>query len=142
MSVHIGFTGTRDGMTPAQQSRAGLLLLELGATDLHHGDCCGADDHIDQIGRELGLMIHLHPPIDPTRRAWCNFQDMCMVYAPKRYLERNQDIVNAVSAMIATPKEMTETLRSGTWSTIRYCRRQGKPLYVVWPDGTVTTENV
>ena len=69
--LHVGFTGTQTGMTGPQQTRAYRLLLALKATDLHHGDCIGADDQIDQIGRELGLTIYIHPPTNPSKRAWC-----------------------------------------------------------------------
>jgi len=39
--------------------------------------------------------------------------------------------------MIATPGEVDEQLRSGTWSTVRFARKQGKPVHVILPDGRV-----
>lgn len=56
-------------------------------------------------------------------------------------LIRNHDIVNNVELMIACPFETTEQLRSGTWATIRYTRKQKKHLIIIWPDGTYLEEN-
>ena len=33
--------------------------------------------------------------------------------------------------------EAEEQLRSGTWSTIRYAKRQNKPTTIIFPDGSV-----
>lgn len=143
MTVHIGFTGTQAGMTEAQQTRAYRLLLAFRATDLHHGDCIGADDQMDQIGRELGLTIYIHPPDNPSKRAWCNTRpigESWTEHPPQSYLLRNKAIVESARTLIAAPKETAETVRSGTWSTVRYARKVGKPVYIVWPDGSVTEE--
>lgn len=139
--THIGFTGTQAGMTPEQQASAYQIVALSEATDLHHGDCLGADDQMDQIARELDLIRHIHPPTNGSRRARCMPREgVDVVYAPFPYLERNRAIVGASEAMIATPKETAEALRSGTWATVRYSRKQGKPLFIVWPDGTVSEE--
>ena len=55
-------------------------------------------------------------------------------------LDRNRDIVDACDVLIATPKDFVEELRSGTWATVRYARKQRKPLVIVWPNGETTTE--
>jgi uncharacterized protein YyaL (SSP411 family) len=39
----VGFTGTREGMTDAQQASVLRLLLELDPHGIHHGDSVGAD---------------------------------------------------------------------------------------------------
>lgn len=142
MRIHIGFTGTQTGATPEQHTAIDRLLRELLATDLHHGDCLGADHEAHMIARDhLDLRVHLHIPINDTRRARCVAREgIDVVYPPLPYLERNRAIVDATAALIAAPKEMAETLRSGTWSTIRYARRQGKPVHIVWPDGSVSQE--
>jgi hypothetical protein len=142
VTVHIGFTGTRAGMTPEQQTRVSLLLLELGATDLDHGDCIGADDQADQIGRELGLGIFIHPPTNPKLRAWCNTRPHGEITVLEEFpfLVRNQHIADAGDEVVAAPKEMTEERRSGTWWTVRYARGKRRPVHIVWPNGAVTTE--
>lgn len=52
-------------------------------------------------------------------------------------LERNHRIVDACDVLIACPKDAQEQLRSGTWATVRYARKQGKRVIVITPDGTV-----
>lgn len=138
MTVHIGFTGTQSGMTTEQQLRVQIIVFELGTTDASHGDCVGSDDQFDQIAIELGLRRHIRPSTLEAKRAWCFVADGDVLHPPKPPLIRNRDIVDEVEAMIATPKEMIETLRSGTWATIRYARKQGKPVHIVWPDGSVS----
>lgn len=140
MTPHIGFTGTQSGGTPVQMMTVYRLVLELEATDASHGDCIGADDQFDQIAMELGLRKHIRPSTLIGKRAHCLVRDGDVLHDPKPPLERNHDIVDSVCAMIAAPKEMTETLRSGTSATVRYARKQRKPSYIVWPDGTVSEE--
>lgn len=142
MTVHVGFTGTQAGMMPAQLWRVHIRVLELGATDVSHGDCVGSDDQFDQFARELGLRRHIRPSTLAAKRAWCLAGNGDVLHPPKPPLVRNRDIVDEVDAMIATPKEMTETLRSGTWATIRYARKVGKPVWIVWPDGTVSAPDL
>lgn len=139
MTLHAGFTGTQAGMTRPQDMAVHGLVLELSVTDIHHGDCIGADDQMDQIACELGLTIYVHAPINPAKRAWCKTRPLAERWAAslKPYLERNKEIVDSVKAMIAAPKEFEESLRSGTWATVRYARRVGRPVWLVWPDGTV-----
>jgi hypothetical protein len=37
--------------------------------------------------------------------------------------------------VIAAPMSSAEILRSGTWATIRYARKAGKPVLIIWPNG-------
>jgi hypothetical protein len=51
---HIGFTGTRHGMTPAQRHAVSQLIAELAAGaafTAHHGDCVGADAEFHDLCR-------------------------------------------------------------------------------------------
>jgi hypothetical protein len=52
-------------------------------------------------------------------------------------LERNKHIVHNCGWLIAAPKEDSETLRSGTWATIRYARKLRRPITIVFPNGEV-----
>ncbi len=76
----------------------------------------------------------IHPPSNDRVRAWKGSPD---IRAPKRYLTRNKDIVRETDILIAAPAEIEEQIRSGTWSTVRYARKLGKPVFVILPDGTV-----
>jgi hypothetical protein len=48
-----------------------------------------------------------------------------------RPLARNTCIVLNCEHLIAAPKEDSEVLRSGTWSTIRRARKEHKPLIIL-----------
>jgi hypothetical protein len=97
---------------------------------------------------DFGVIPHIHPGpegVHPELKAntamFCRVQKMIYVeYPPKPYLERNRDIVDSTELLIACPKDMTES-SGGTWATVRYARKQKKPIVVVWPDGSVTEEN-
>jgi hypothetical protein len=130
---HVGFTGTQRGMEPNQLSVVRYFLGGLAYTRLHHGDCIGADAQAHQIARRKGLSIHRHPPDNPSKRAFCDF-DYDSPELP--YLVRNQAIVDFAEFMIAAPGEFEEQLRSGTWATIRYARKTKTPLVIVYPDGS------
>jgi hypothetical protein len=131
----IGFTGTQQGMTAAQKL-ALRSLLDGGAGEFHHGDCVGADDEAHDIANECGYAIILHPPTNGSKRAWREMPRH-MMRPEKPYLDRNKDIVRETASLIAAPAEPEEQLRSGTWSTVRFARRQGKPVFLILPDGTV-----
>lgn len=126
--MKVGFTGTQIGMSERQKV---ALRAELAkATEFHHGDCVGADAEADQIARELGTKIHIHPPINPSKRAFC-YRLGDVIWPEDEYLARNHDIVNATRELIAAPKSDREELRSGTWATIRYASRMGKVVRIL-----------
>lgn len=126
----VGFSGTQNGTTREQEVWLAQRLLALAATELHHGDCVGADATAHRLGRFLGLRVVIHPPLDESRRAFC--PDADEVLPRKPYLDRNRDIVDACEVLLATP-DGPERLRSGTWSTVRYGRRVGKSVEVRLP---------
>jgi hypothetical protein len=131
----IGFTGTQRGMTEKQWSTLFHLLRARAPGEFHEGDCIGADSQAAWLARYCGFRVIGHPPTIDAKRAFFP-ADEWRPAAP--YLVRNNKIVQASQEMIATPGEFTEQLRSGTWATIRYARRVGRPLHVIYPDGLVT----
>lgn len=136
--IKIGVTGTRERLTDAQIRRGTDLLADTweGSTErleLHHGDCVGADATLHIIASAIGYRTVAHPPIHAWYRAHC---DADTSWEPKTYLARNADIVTSTDALLAFPKEMTEAKRGGTWWTVRYARKVGRRLVIVWPDGT------
>ncbi len=130
----LGFTGTQKGMTPQQIQAVQDLILKLKPAVARHGDCVGADAQFHEAVQEHlpDALILIHPPQITNKRAFCRG---AVALPAKAYLERNHDIVDAVSHMLATPAEFEEIQRSGTWATIRYARKQNKPLMIVFPDG-------
>lgn len=117
-------------MTARQKSTLARILDEKAKSydrlEIHHGDCIGADAEFHEICIKRwphALHVVLHPPLNPRKRAFCTYSNQSEVPA-KDYLERNREIVDAVDEMIAGPKELEEQLRSGTWATVRYARKQ------------------
>lgn len=128
----IGFTGTRQGMTPAQRSQLKTVLRWLVSStlsthggvppDFHHGDSPhgGADQQAADVALLYGCTEVKHPPFyaadadQPTRA--------------KAMLSRNRDIVERCDVLIAAPATDAEVLRAGTWATIRYARSARKPV--------------
>ncbi|HMG12582.1 MAG TPA: hypothetical protein VK571_05385 [Gemmatimonadaceae bacterium] len=74
---HIGFTGTRFGMTDNQHSEVAFLLAMLGGFDIlitsHHGDCIGSDAEFHELARRCGALVEVHPgpANDVARQAGC-----------------------------------------------------------------------
>jgi hypothetical protein len=136
--MKVGFTGTRFGMTDAQKATVRRLLVELGGTEFHHGDCVGADAEAQEIAGELGVTRVVHPPVDAKLRAFC--KDYIECRAPKTHFARNRDIVSETDCLIGTPKvagPITVMTLGGTAYTVNYARKRNRPVYVVEPDGSV-----
>lgn len=128
---HVGFSGTRHGMTIHQKLTVGRLLEPFDW--VHHGDCIGSDEQVHDIARLMGKKISVHPPTGIMLRANCVGDENRL---PKGYLQRDRDIVNVTIELIVAPKGLTEEARSGTWTTARYARNAGKPVTLVLPDGS------
>jgi len=138
---HVGFTGTQQGWSPRQLPvvRTAFLWLrsKKGAVWLHEGDCIGSDQQANETWREMLGKICQHPPTIQDKRAFSPYDT---TDSPRPYLERNHMIVGRSSMLVATPGTIGEELRSGTWATIRYARKMGKPIMIILPDGSVRTE--
>ena len=133
--MKVAFTGTQDGMTEAQWFATWDTFVALGASWVHHGLCIGSDRQAHKLARHMGCKVKGHPPLNTSKMAVCE----CDVLGEaKEYIARNHDIVDETAALVATPNG-PERLRSGTWSTIRYARKLGRPTYVIMPDGSVTS---
>jgi len=136
--MKIGITGTRKGMTDKQKIMVRSAFTIWDLTEFHHGDCIGADAEAGDIAVLHNALVHIHPPIDPKYRAFCSGD---VIYPEKLYLDRDKDIVNSVSYMLATPKGFNEELRSGTWATIRYSMKIKRRLTIIYPDGSLSHSN-
>lgn len=140
-----GFTGTRTGMTPEQQTAFCRLLISLSVTDLHHGDCVGADAEAHALCLAVNIRLHVHPSINPKHRAFCTGYDF--IDRPAASLVRNQVIVHrGINGLIAVSKTFEEEHRSGTWMTVRTAHKLNKtlrvkrPIWIIYPDGKVVIE--
>ena len=137
--MKLGFTGTQVGMTPMQLLKVAQMIAKNSIEESHSGDCIGADkEFLDLVymansNKEYEPIKTVgHIPSNNSKRAFCKYDSECV---PNPYLDRNRDIVDASDVMIGTPKENEEQQRSGTWATIRYAKKTGKKLVVVFPNG-------
>jgi len=135
--MRISFTGTRQGMSPWQRQQFLFLLREIGGSmsTFSHGVCVGADVEAHAMVREvLGkrLFVAAFPSTAKTRASMPH--EECQSWArPKPPLERDKDIVDfGKDLLVAAPLQMSEVLRSGTWSTVRYARRTRVPVKILW----------
>lgn len=129
--MKIGFTGTRKGMSKDQKLAVKEIIAEIlqtyGETQYHHGDCIGADAEFHKIALTFrgNFPIIIHPSVDSQARAFC---ESAYIMPKRSYLDRNKDIVDACDVLVAAPSSRKEELRSGTWATVRYARKKGKPI--------------
>jgi hypothetical protein len=134
--LHVGFTGTREGMSPKQFDMLAEILSGLAhtfASDpcrpvLHHGDCAGADSEAHDLAAELGFWTIAHPPTNPKHRAFCAADE---ILPELPYLERDRAIVEVCDRLIAAPLTRDEQPRSGTWYTIRHAYSLGRPVTIL-----------
>ena len=142
ITLNIGFSGTRKGMTPDQAASINRLLFRIKKYNpnvecwLNHGDCTGADEQVHSLAKGLGYKIRLYPPDNVKQRAYCQEADETEV--PAMYSVRNGNIVRASDFVITAPYGKAEILRgSGTWQVVRLVRkiRPKKPYVTVFPDG-------
>lgn len=136
--MKLGITATRSGQTRRQKRVVVWLFKEYYWSEFHHGDCLGGDEEGFNIAKAAGVRTFAHPPINEKFRA---FTKSDVILPQKDFIERNHYIVDSVNVMIACPASRTEQFRgSGTWATIRYARKVGRPLVLVWPDGEISFE--
>lgn len=139
--IAIGFTGTQHGCLQKQLETLGGMLghaFAAGIEWMENGDCIGADGQAGRLWKGLGLKISLRPCDMPKKRS---FLPCDAASSPKPPLVRNRDIVDNCGILIATPGKPYEEQRSGTWATIRYARKLKRPIIIIWPDGSYSTEN-
>lgn len=141
----LGFTGTREMLTAAQIAQLGGEMLELeeraaahAGVEAHSGDCIGADAIFWTLAcyREWRTVGHL--PVDDDLRAFCRYDDL---RAPLTYFARNRKIAEGTDFLLAAPKQAEEQAAGtggGTWYTIHYARKIGKPVRIIWPSGRVS----
>lgn len=139
MIEEVGFSGTRTGMNDIQEIIVKGTYDILGIEKVHHGDCIGADEDFHKLVREKEGYVILHPPTNPRFRAFCDYDE---IRPELSYLKRNDEIVYESKTLIATPRELIEQHRSGTWYTIRQARKRikiirGYGLIIVYPNGEV-----
>lgn len=138
--MHLAIAGTRKGLTEDQFNRVKEFILLEGSefTHLHEGDCIGVDAQVTQMFQDMQPQVTVvcHPPDKFRCRAYTKYDETKDV---RPYIMRDKDMVDASSFLWACP-EGPEKIRSGTWTTVRYARNQGKMITIIYPDGKVDYE--
>ena len=156
-NMEIGFTSTRRGLAKAQaagvkdvlsQFVTHARLVDEDELVFRHGACKGGDCEGAHLARELGFWIVGHPGFGVNKKTGKITLDQRGVFASDKemgmfpYLVRNEHIVDKSQYLVGAPHQKNEVKRgSGTWYTIRYARKWKKPIIIVFPDGTIETEN-
>lgn len=132
--MRLGMSGSRQGMSEHALAKFNIFLKNnyLSIEEVHHGDCVGADSQFHNLIMKLGIKIIIHPPNYNKLRAYC-IGDECRKELP--FLKRNKNIVDESDMLVAFPPTKNEILRSGTWSTIRYAKKQNIKILIIYPDG-------
>lgn len=145
--MNIGFTGTRNGMTDKQRESFTRLLNLWRAKVFRHGACVGADaDAVIAVRATLPdcrIIAHPGQPANGGENEHLshlaiNGSDETL--PAKGHFARNRDIVEASDGMIATPwqnEPQPAGTGGGTWYTIQYAQKAGKPVMILWSDGRV-----
>lgn len=147
--MKIGFTGARKPMTGDQFAALADLISGWQATEVHHGECEGADWHVDvivRLARDGGSWQHrgihpklvAHPGVDKEGKSPFRAED-CRPDERREelpYIERNHNIVDETDLLIACVSG-PERRRSGTWATVRYAVKKNKPVHIIYPSGEV-----
>jgi hypothetical protein len=138
--IHVGFTGTRHGMTPQQLAALDAILVCLGGfgrLTFRHGDCVGGDEEAHRAARRRGARVEVHPGrgmtsshLMPDLRAWCEGD---VVHPVLTFFHRNRRIVDLSDVVVAAPRETIKQYRGGTWYTISYAEQRKKTLAVLSP---------
>ncbi len=126
--MKLGFTATQGGLTAWQKTMARTRMVKLKPVAVVHGGCIGGDDQIDEIAAELGIIRIIFPSTHPTKALpKDHFQrrvgSVVIWNEADEPLKRNVKIVKTVDMLIGCPQQPKETVRSGTWATIRQARK-------------------
>jgi len=130
----VGFTGTRKGMSLAQVGALNAILHDLTPKRFHHGCNGEADWQAHTIAKLRHTTRIIGHPGETTDRPDL-LAEIKEQFPPKPFLERDRDIVTISNLLIAAPLGLERVRGSGTWYTIRYARKMGVPVMIIWPDG-------
>jgi len=142
----IGFTGTRQGMSPEQRRAVEALLIRFDPDAVVHGDCVGADAEFDAICELFDISRRIRPCNLEDMRAHSERRGAQPVAVAQAPMVRNRNIVREADLLIACPLgpdpvvSGTSLRGQGTWATVGFARSVHRDVYVVERNGTVIEE--
>ena len=131
-----GFTGSRNKPSEAQLDWLWNYGYN-GCDEWHHGACVGSDEasHHGALDNGItGYNLIVHPPVKDVLRM--KYDPRALWLPAKNYHDRNRDIVDSTDELVALP-DGEEREGSGTWMTVRYAVKIGKPVTICYPDRIV-----
>ncbi len=137
-------------MTRFQRKVFREILLDKKCDELINGMCIGSDEDATWIAYDCGVKLFTFYPstlknkrskvIERYMSHYGQYLDTnegirVKFMPPKPPLERNKLMVDRedIGYIIGTPKEDHYTVRSGTWHTLNYARKRGKPRTIIPP---------
>lgn len=145
LSLSVGFTGTRQGMSDKQKKVVEIILKTFipMIDKAHHGWCIGADEEFDDLCHNAPVEIPTvgwpASDVKPEYVSQKTPRPGTILHPASPALLRNEEIVNRSDLLIATPLTH-ETQRSGTWATVRYAYKNNKQIFLVLRNGNVIME--
>ena len=147
--MKIGFAGTLEGLEKPQIDTVLRLLKKLklsyNSIEIHLGNCKGADKEIAEIiiSNNISKTLFIYSIDDHEIEAYdleeefkLSENKINVEYKNEKTLfERNRQFSDFCDLLIAAPKEGMEIRDSETWSTIRYCKKFSKKMFIVYADG-------
>lgn len=136
MGKVLGFTGTRSGLTESQKATLRTWLEKYSPWEVDefvHGGCVGADADAHRIAKSLGMWTHVYPCDIVDMQA--ELPDADETAKPMAPLLRDRLIAGVCDILFVCPKELVEIIRSGTWATMRYARKAGHDVVIIWSHG-------
>lgn len=132
----LGFTGSRQGLTERQRTLLASIIEETEPSVVVHGGAKGADTEFHNICIRMTVpLIKVYPSC--FTHAWGELHESSrtkIIYMDQQPpLDRNWDIVRDRDLVVACPNTAQETLRSGTWATVRYAQQLERTIIVIKP---------
>lgn len=136
----LGTTGSRGGPRQAQLSAFARFVRRFPPDGFVHGGASGWDVLAHHAVACLSVPIDIYPSDDASPSwSYVGWPGDVYLHPSAPPLERDRSIVAAVHWLLAVPQAAAED-RSGTWTTVRYGRQLGIPIYIIRPDGKIVSD--
>jgi predicted Rossmann-fold nucleotide-binding protein len=101
-----------------------------------HGGSIGSDEQFHHLAVDLKWSVVIYPSTITEKRAPSLGVTAATVCAPEMSAKRNRKMVESSEYLIAAPRGYKEVERSEVWTMIRYAQSLGKPVLIVYRNGT------
>jgi hypothetical protein len=137
--VIVAFAGTVDGMTDAQLKAFAKCAADLPVVEFRCGCCRGADEQaLELICRTTDAKLVAYRQPGGRRESPLALAVVAIAVPPAENRGdaiRSKAMVDSADLIIVAPKARNDE-RGGTFQAFKYARWCGKPIIIVWPDGT------